>query len=77
MDLVRGSPTLRRSLLADGRGQTLDLYVVAGVDLVEHGLLVELLLGGGIVATSLPHLVSGGRGRHRVGALVTKTAFCC
>ena len=58
MDLMRGSSSMWRSLLADGRGEPLDLDVAIGVDLVYHRLLVQLLLGCGIVvAASLPHLV--------------------
>ena len=60
MDLMRGSSSMWRSLLADGRGEPLDLDVAIGVDLVYHRLLVQLLLGGGIVvAASLPHLIGG------------------
>ena len=65
MDLMRGSSAMRRSLLADGRGEALDFDVVTGVDCVYHRLLVQLLLGSGIVvATFMPHLVGASCSRH-------------
>ena len=76
MDLMRGSSSMWRSLLADGRGEALDLDVAIGVYLVYHRLLVELFLGGRIVvAASLPHLVGGSSSRHRVCTLIAQAAL--
>lgn len=75
MDLMRGSSSMWRSLLADGRGEALDLDVAIGVYLVYHRLLVELFLGGRIVTASLPHLVGGSCSRHRVCTLIAQAAL--